>query len=1319
MKIGQKLTLAYLGIAIVATTIVFVAFASFRNITTAFEQLERDPVPTAKALEDLRKETVQIITSASKISFIYSEAANGTKFETQDITKEQAELDEAEANFDKALTHYENLAMVSDHNNTQLFNNIELHGARIKNLSEQFVLLKKYGGKGQAVLDLREVFQREEAAFLEATDTALTAEYAQMQNGQQNVVATIASSQRTSGVVTLFVFAFATLSGLFISRSISKRLSSLKDAAEKIGSGHFDTRVEIKSKDELGDLGKAFNNMVRDLRITSSNLDVATTRLQESEERWQLALHVNDDGIWDWDIANSRCFYSPRWRRMFGYDDDEEIEESPANVAEFFHPEDRPLALALRDQLRRGELPYFDVEFRHHCKDDSYKWVRCRGQAIFNPETGRVDRVIGLDTDIELKKRAELEREAIRTILQGVSETSNLDELLVLIHQSIGKVIYAENCFVALYDKSSHLFKMEFFVDKFDEPCPPTDLTGTRTHYVFRTGEPLLLDDERTDQLERQGEFRLVGSPPKFWLGTPLKTPSEVIGVLVVQSYDEEHSYTQRDLEFLRAVAAQVALAIDRKRTENRLEAQSRRLNDILENTPCVIWESPLDAASAQTGFVNAYIEQMYGYTQEEWLSTPDFWSLAIHPEDRETMLLDHETIFRDGHGSNVSRWITKDGRTIWGGTRIVVVYDESGTPIGLRGVTTDITELRKAEIEIQEARDYLDRIINAIADPIFVNDRTHRMVLVNDAFLHFTHRKREEVIGKSSSDLCRPEEARVFREMDDAVFESEKDTTNEEEFTDREGNHKVMLTRKTIWTAKDGQKYLVGIIRDITERKHAEEAIRNSEERHRLLFERSPMPMWVYDHETLAFLAVNRAAISHYGYSQEEFLTMTLREIRPAEDVEALLHDDTKDTRELHHGGRWRHCKKDGTIIDVEITAHPLGFEGRSASIVLVNDITERKAAEEALQESEARFRDLFDHAPVAYHELDSGGRILRINHTEELLLGYTNEELKGRHVSELVLESASREAVTAKLEGRQQLVPVERTMIRKDGTHVPVLNEDRLIYDSSGNIAGIRSTLQDITALKEAEQQLKIFNDKLQQSNRELQDFAYVASHDLQEPLRKVQTFGDRLASKYGGALEGSGLDYLERMRSAANRMQILIQDLLSFSRVTTKAQPFVPVNLEQITREVLSDLEVKIEETGAIVETHDLPTLDADPLQMRQLIQNLVGNALKFRRADTVPVIKVSATNGQMNGHGLMYAITIEDNGIGFDEKYLDKIFTVFQRLHGRAEYEGSGIGLAVCRKIVERHNGSITARSAPGEGAKFIFTLPCHQANAEVN
>ena len=264
-----------------------------------------------------------------------------------------------------------------------------------------------------------------------------------------------------------------------------------------------------------------------------------------------------------------------------------------------------------------------------------------------------------------------------------------------------------------------------------------------------------------------------------------------------------------------------------------------------------------------------------------------------------------------------------------------------------------------------------------------------------------------------------------------------------------------------------------------------------------------------------------------------------------------------------------------------------------------------------------------------------------------------------------------------------------------------------------------------QELAERQRAEEALQTYAARLEQSNRALEGFAYIASHDLQEPLRKVQAFGDLLQAKYGTELGDQGRDYLARMQSATKRMQTLINDLLTYSRVTTKAQPFVPVDLAQVVSEVLSDLETRIAQVGGRVEVSGLPTIEADPTQMRQLFQNLIGNALKFHRRDEAPLVRVYAefldgqgcrSDGRLSMDGC-YQIMVEDNGIGFDERYLDRIFQVFQRLHGRDEYEGTGIGLATCRKIVERHRGHITARSVPGQGATFIVTLPAKQPEEE--
>ncbi len=245
-----------------------------------------------------------------------------------------------------------------------------------------------------------------------------------------------------------------------------------------------------------------------------------------------------------------------------------------------------------------------------------------------------------------------------------------------------------------------------------------------------------------------------------------------------------------------------------------------------------------------------------------------------------------------------------------------------------------------------------------------------------------------------------------------------------------------------------------------------------------------------------------------------------------------------------------------------------------------------------------------------------------------------------------------------------------------------------------------------------------------ELQRSNRQLEEFASVASHDLQEPLRKIQAFSDRLQAKCGLSLGKQGKEYIDRIVSSATRMRNLINDVLLFSRISTNTQPLKPVDLEAAAREVVSDLEGLIQQTGGTVQLGQLPTIHADPPQIRQLFQNLIGNGLKFQHPDRPPVVHLSARI--LPGSEIpadeadipWYEIAIEDNGIGFEEIYLDRIFQVFQRLHGREEYGGTGMGLAICRSIVERHRGRITARSTPGQGTTFLVILPAQPCEEEL-
>ena len=273
------------------------------------------------------------------------------------------------------------------------------------------------------------------------------------------------------------------------------------------------------------------------------------------------------------------------------------------------------------------------------------------------------------------------------------------------------------------------------------------------------------------------------------------------------------------------------------------------------------------------------------------------------------------------------------------------------------------------------------------------------------------------------------------------------------------------------------------------------------------------------------------------------------------------------------------------------------------------------------------------------------------------------------------------------------------------KDGTYYWVYTTIVPFLDPNGKPYQYVSIRYEITQRKLAEEQLRVYADRLEKSNRELQDFASIAAHDLQEPLRKIQAFADRLRTRFANGIPGEGQDYLHRILSSANRMRKLIDDLLTYSRVTTKAQPFVPTDLNQILEDVLSDLEIRIEQANGKIEMERLPVVEADPSQMHQLLQNLISNALKFHKKDAFPLVRIDSS---ISGNSCI--LSIADNGIGFDEKYLDRIFTIFQRLHGKQEYEGTGVGLAVCRRIIERHGGSITAKSIPDKGTQFLITLP---------
>lgn len=451
---------------------------------------------------------------------------------------------------------------------------------------------------------------------------------------------------------------------------------------------------------------------------------------------------------------------------------------------------------------------------------------------------------------------------------------------------------------------------------------------------------------------------------------------------------------------------------------------------------------------------------------------------------------------------------------------------------------------------------------------------------------------------------------------------------------------------------------------------------------------------------------SVARGALVLNGMDPEDYIAWRLHRHRnPAEPLEVQLAD-----------GRW--------LLITEKRTQDGGIVGTRS------DITEMKQREmemlrisQQLHAKNLQFDTALSNMVQGLCMFDKVQRLIVVNRRYLEIYGFAADVVKPGITLRALMEYSvslgnytAEEAERALAERNDPARLRIRTVIKqrlKDGRVIAVMSEP---MPDGGTIA----TYQDITDLETTTEMMVEYTKKLERSNRELVDFAYVASHDLQEPLRKIEAFGDRLVKKYISVLPEEGQMFVGRMQSAANRMRQLINDLLSYSRVTTAAAPMQTVALNDVLSGVLSDLQIRIEETGATIEVGELPKIEADPMQMRQLFQNLIGNAIKFRKKDVDPVVRITAefiVTQDLAVPGRAVTIKVADNGIGFEQQFKDQIFVIFQRLHSRNEYEGTGIGLATCRKIVERHQGLIDAIGIQGEGSTFLITLPLSQSNKE--
>jgi PAS domain S-box-containing protein len=507
--------------------------------------------------------------------------------------------------------------------------------------------------------------------------------------------------------------------------------------------------------------------------------------------------------------------------------------------------------------------------------------------------------------------------------------------------------------------------------------------------------------------------------------------------------------------------------------------------------------------------------------------------------------------------------------------------------------------------------------------------------------------------------------------------------------------------------------------IRDISVRKEAERHLARMESRYRGLLEAAPDAMVVVN-QGGGIVLLNVQAEKQFGYHRDELLGQRVKNIIPEGFAERLIADGLRSAEDaraqkIGTGIELTGRRKDGTEFPIEIMLSPLESAEGILVTAAIRDISVRKAAEKHLAQMEGRYRGLLEAAPDAMVVVNQVGEIVLLNLQAEKQFDYRRDELVGQKVKNIIPEGFAERLVADALRSAEDALAqqigtgMELTGRRKDGTEFPI--EIMLSPLDSAEGILVTAAIRDITTRKKAEANLVQKVDELNRSNEELGQFAYIASHDLQEPLRMVASYTQLLSRRYKGKLDSDADEFISFAVDGANRMQRLIQDLLAYSRVGTKGRDLLGTSSEEALEQALVNLRSAIGESGALV-THDpLPAVMADESQLVQLFQNLVANAIKYQ-SPGIPKVHVSVTRNS----GKKWIFSVRDNGLGIDSQYFERIFGMFQRLHKREEFDGTGIGLAICKKIVERHGGNISVESEPGHGSTFHFALAESEGNS---
>jgi PAS domain S-box-containing protein len=756
-----------------------------------------------------------------------------------------------------------------------------------------------------------------------------------------------------------------------------------------------------------------------------------------------------------------------------------------------------------------------------------------------------------------------------------------------------------------------------------------------------------------------------------------------------------------------------------RKAAEKHVAQMEGRYRGLLEAAPDAM---VVVNQGGEIVLLNVQAEKQFGYSRDELVGQK---VKNIIPEGfAERLIADGTRTAAEALAQQIGTGIELTGRRKNGSDfpiEIMLSPLESAEGILVTAAIRDISVRKRAENHLAQMEGRYRGLLEAAPDAMVVVNQAGEIVLLNVRAEKEFGYSRNELLGQKVKNLI-PE---GFAER----LISDGTRTAAEALAQQIGTGIELIGRR-----KDGTQFPIELmlsplesaegilvtaaIRDISVRRDAENHLARMEGRYRGLLEAAPDAMVVVNPGGEIVL-LNVQAEKQFGYHRDELVGQKVKNIIPEGFAERLVADALRTTadalaQQIGTGIELTGRRKNGSDFPIEIMLSPLESAEGILVTAAIRDISVRKDAEKHLARMESRYRGLLEAAPDAMVVVNPGGEIVLLNVQAEKQFGYSRDELVGQKVKNIIPEGFAERLVADALRSAEDALAqqigtgIELTARRKNGSNFPI----ELMLSPLESAEGILVTaaIRDITTRKKAEAHLLDKVEELNRSNEELGQFAYIASHDLQEPLRMVASYTQLLSRRYKGKLDADADEFIAFAVDGASRMQRLIQDLLAYSRVGTKGQDLLNVSSENALQQALINLRGAIEASGALV-THDpLPIVMADEMQLVQLFQNLVGNAIKYQ-SPGIPKVHISTS-----GNGAKkWVFSVKDNGLGIDPQYFEKIFGMFQRLHKREEFAGTGIGLAICKKIVERHGGTISVESQPGHGSTFSFAL----ANSERN